>query len=234
MAEQNTGVESRFAPGRRAALAIFDLDGTLVNTLEDLGGCCNRALDACGLAPHPIDSYRHFVGDGVDTLIRRILPAEAGEEAFERVRGLYTTYYQAGYLDASHPYAGMPQTLEKLKEAGVHLAVCSNKPHNVAVKMVETLYPGMFDMIFGKREGIPKKPDPTAVKEILNVQGISPSEAVYIGDSNVDVFTGHNAGLYAIGCAWGFRGEEELSQAGADAIVQTPAELCPLLLGEKG
>jgi phosphoglycolate phosphatase len=211
--------------------AVFDLDGTLADTLEDLARSCNQALASAGFPVHPVESYRRFVGDGVYKLVERALPSgHRGAEECEAVKAAFDRYYAEGYLTSSRPYPGIPSLLDALAEAGVRLCVVSNKPHPFAVRMAEALFPGRFSVVFGNRPGVAKKPDPAAVWEALERVNVLPEQAVYIGDSDVDVLTGHRAGLWVIGCLWGFRGEEELRAAGADKLVQSADEIRRLLL----
>lgn len=211
--------------------AVFDLDGTLVNSLADLARSCNEALAELGLPVHPQESYRHFVGNGCQKLIERALPPDRRDAAScEALREAYDRHYEKNYLSASVPYPGIPELLETLSRAGLKLCVVSNKPHPFTVRMVEKLFPGRFSVVTGNRPGTPVKPDPTGVLKALNAVGVLPEKAVYIGDSDVDVLTGHNAGMPVIGCLWGFRGEEELRAAGADRLVHTADEIGRLLI----
>ncbi|RGB69977.1 FumA C-terminus/TtdB family hydratase beta subunit [Provencibacterium massiliense] len=220
-----------FNTGGDYELAVFDLDGTLADTLQDLADACNRALGDLGYPQHSLGEYRYFVGSGVKKLMERILPeGHRDEETLVRLNGLFDRYYEECYLRHSAPYEGVRRMLAALRGAGIKLAVLSNKPHPFTEKMVEQLFPDTFFAAFGKREGVPRKPDPTAVHEVLRLAGTGPERAVYIGDSDVDVQTGHNAGLYVIGVDWGFRGARELRQAGADRIVFAPNEIRDFLL----
>lgn len=214
--------------------AIFDLDGTLVDTLGDLAAATNHALSVCGYPSHTRDEYRFLVGRGVKRLMEGALPAEArNEETIARMRSLFDAYYGEHFLDASRPYDGIPEALDVLRENGVTLAVLSNKPDIFTGRMVPALLGDRFAAVFGQREGVPLKPDPAAVREVLRLCGAGADGAVYVGDSDVDVLTGHNASLPAVGCAWGFRGEAELRAAGADAVVFTPEEMVRAILGMK-
>lgn len=215
---------------RTADLAIFDLDGTLVNTLGDLADAVNAALSACGYPSHPEDAYRSFVGNGRRRLLERALPESSrNEEEIVRVGELYDAYYHEHALDRSSPYDGIPQALDMLMEKGVKLAVLSNKPHEFTQHIVSELLGNRFAVVLGQREGVPVKPDPTAVREILALCGVRPERAVYIGDSDVDALTGKAAGLDVIGCAWGFRGADELRRAGARWVIDRPCELVDII-----
>lgn len=213
---------------------IFDLDGTLVDTLGDLAAATNHALSVCGYPLHTRDEYRYLVGRGVRRLMEGALPKDArSEENIVRTRALFDTYYGEHFLDDSRPYDGIPEALDVLRESGVTLAVLSNKPDTFAGRMVPALLGDRFAVVFGQREGVPLKPDPAAVREVLRLCGARADEAVYVGDSDVDILTGHNASLSAVGCAWGFRGEAELRAAGANAVVFTPGEMARVILGMK-
>lgn len=202
-----------------------------MDTLADLALSCNEALEEFGFPTHPLERYRRFVGNGADKLIERALPEEKREPGIRAaVREAFNRRYAVNYLRASRPYPGIPQALSALKAAGVRLCVVSNKPHAFAQRMVEALFPDIFSVVFGNRPGVPVKPDPAAVHEALARLSLQAQQAVYIGDSDVDVQTGHNAGMPVIGCLWGFRGEAELRAAGADRLVRSADALLALLL----
>ena len=207
-------------------VAIFDLDGTLLNTLKDLADACNFALRSHGFSEHQIDEYKYFLGNGVYKLVERALPMDKKDgETVDKVLTEFKKYYEKHKSDFTKPYDGIEELLIALKETGIKTAVVSNKPHEFAVEIVERYFAKSFDIVFGKREGYLAKPDPTTVIETLNHFKCKKEEAVYIGDSDVDMFTGKNAGLFSIGVAWGFRGARELSAAGANKIVYTSEEL---------
>lgn len=207
-------------------VAIFDLDGTLLNTLKDLADACNFALRSHGFSEHQIDEYKYFLGNGVYKLVERALPMDKKDgETVDKVLTEFKKYYEKHKSDFTKPYDGIEELLIALKEIGIKTAVVSNKPHEFAVEIVERYFAKSFDIVFGKREGYLAKPDPTTVIETLNHFKCKKEEAVYIGDSDVDMFTGKNAGLFSIGVAWGFRGARELSAAGANKIVYTSEEL---------
>ena len=207
-------------------VAIFDLDGTLLDTLKDLADACNFALRSYGFSEHQIDEYKYFLGNGVYKLVERALPMDKKDgETVDKVLTEFKKYYEKHKSDFTKPYDGIEELLIALKETGIKTAVVSNKPHEFAVEIVERYFAKSFDIVFGKREGYLAKPDPTTVIETLNYFKCKKEEAVYIGDSDVDMFTGKNAGLFSIGVAWGFRGARELSAAGANKIVYTSEEL---------
>ena len=209
-------------------LAIFDLDGTLVNTITDLGSSVSYALEKLGFPKRTMEEYTRFVGNGTLKLVQRSVPEEVkGDEAVvARAHSLFKDYYAEHFCDTSRVYGGMLEALEELKSQGIKLSVLTNKPDEFAVKIMDRLFPkGMFCHVQGAKDGVPKKPDPTAELEIMRLLGEDPSHTVHIGDSDVDVFTAHNAGIGCIGCSWGFRSRESLVEAGAEAIADKPVEL---------
>lgn len=214
-------------------VAIFDLDGTLLDTLKDLADACNFALKLYGFPEYEIEEYRYFLGDGAYKLIERALPIDKRDaETIEKVLAEFKRYYEKHKSDFTKPYDGIEELLIALKKAGIKTAVVSNKPHEFAIEIVERYFAKSFDIVFGKREGYLAKPDPTTVIETLNYFECKKEEAIYIGDSDVDMFTGKNAGIFSIGVAWGFRGAKELATAGADKIVYTSEELLSEIIKE--
>jgi phosphoglycolate phosphatase len=210
-------------------LIIFDLDGTLLNTIDDLGHACNHALSQLGFPTHAIDSYPALVGNGVKNLIRRALPeSERTEENVERVYTAFVPYYDAHNADYTRPYEGIVGLLQNLKKEGHTLAVASNKYQAATEKIVNQLFPSIFDVILGEREGIARKPDPQIVYDIFrmtNHTSNTTSSVLYVGDSLVDMETAQNAQLPFIACSWGFVSRQQLLQAGATQIIDHPAEL---------
>jgi phosphoglycolate phosphatase len=210
-------------------LIIFDLDGTLLNTIDDLGHACNHALSQLGFPTHAIDSYPALVGNGVKNLIRRALPeSERTEENVERVYIAFVPYYDAHNADYTRPYEGIVGLLQNLKKEGHTLAVASNKYQAATEKIVNQLFPSIFDVILGEREGIARKPDPQIVYDIFrmtNHTSNTTSSVLYVGDSLVDMETAQNAQLPFIACSWGFVSRQQLLQAGATQIIDHPAEL---------
>lgn len=215
-------------------LAIFDLDGTLLNTVEDLGNATNYALEQCGFPIHPKDEYYQMVGRGIYNLFRAAVPAgQSTEEVVQRMASIFIPYYDAHKCDFTRPYDGIPAMLKTITAAGVRLAVASNKYQDGAEKLVHHFF-GEYDFvrILGQREGQPIKPDPAIVDQILaEVPSVTKSETVYVGDSNVDMQTGLNAGVRTVGVSWGFRTREELAAYSPSAIVDTPEELSRVILG---
>lgn len=202
---------------------IFDLDGTLLNTIDDLGYACNYALEQVGYPTHPIHAYPAMVGDGINNLIRRALPeTERTEENILRVREYFVPYYNAHNCDYTRPYEGMAEVLSTLKAQGYQLAVASNKYQAATEKIVNHFFPHVFDVILGEREGIERKPCPQIVSDI---RAQLPGEALYVGDSLVDYQTAINAGLPFIGCSWGFVARERLEAAGVSHIVNQAKDI---------
>ncbi len=211
---------------------IFDLDGTLANTLESIACFCNGTLEAFGLPPIPTEEYKQMVGNGADMLIRRMAlraGAELSENCLREMRAEYDRRYEAEPMKLVSVYPGIPELLQKLKSEGIKLGVVSNKPDNMTRYIVEKLYGGMIDEIRGQRAGVPKKPDPTAVLETAKAFGLSPKEILYVGDSGVDMETGKNAGMDPCGVLWGFRNREELLSHGARYLVSAAGELAEIV-----
>lgn len=209
---------------------IFDLDGTLLDTLRDLAGAGNHALAAMGQPDHAAEAYRRMVGNGIPKLVERMLPAQHRGPATQALAlGLFLRYYDAHKLDHTAPYPGVPALLAGLQKAGVRLGVVSNKDDAPARAMVETFFPGMFDAVRGRLDGTPPKPDPALVEDVLAQWGLARGSVLYVGDSDVDIFTAHNARLAGCGVLWGFREKEELAAAGADFLAADVLELARVL-----
>ena len=210
-------------------IVIFDLDGTLLNTIDDLGYACNYALEHTGFPTHQIENYPRMVGNGINNLIRRALPeSKRTEENIWRVREYFVPYYNEHNCEYTRPYEGIPEVLKMLKAQGHLLAVASNKYQAATEKIVSHFFPGVFDVILGEREGIPRKPDPQIVKDImaqLNDQKANDPMVVYIGDSLVDRDTAENAHVPFVACSWGFVSRDALIKAGVARIVDVPAEI---------
>ena len=202
-------------------LVIFDLDGTLLDTVADLANATNQALEQCGYPTHPVEAYYKFVGNGINKLFARALPTEASnEENVLRVRSLFVPYYNEHNADYSRPYPGVVELLHTLQEDGVKIAVASNKYHEATLKLVHYFFPDIrFAAIYGQREDVPIKPAPDIVYDILRDTGISTEQALYVGDSGVDMQTACNAGIESAGVTWGFRSEAELREHGAAHLV---------------
>ena len=193
-------------------LIIFDLDGTLLNTIADLAASTNYALKHYGFPEHEEKEYNFFVGNGINKLFERALPEEfRTEEYIMKIRSEFVPYYDAHNSDLSRPYQGIPEVLKELQKRGVKLAVASNKYQAATTKLVNEFFPEIeFSAVLGQREGIPSKPDPTIVNEISESTGIAKEDIAYVGDSCVDMETGKSAGVETIGVSWGFRPRKEL------------------------
>ena len=213
---------------RRFDACIFDLDGTLANTLTSIAHFGNATLERFGLPQIPTEQYKTLVGNGADKLMRRMLRtvgAQFSEEQIHEFRAYYDSQYESDPMALVEPYPGIVELLTRLKEEGFQLGVLSNKPDNVARDIVEEMFPGLFHQAHGQREGIPTKPDPTAVLGIAKDFGVEPDRILYCGDSGVDMQTGKNAGMHPCGVLWGFREEAELRENGAEFLVATAEEL---------
>lgn len=209
---------------------IFDLDGTLLNTLGDLTSAVNYALSKRDCPARSLEEVRAFVGNGVRKLCERALPAARRGEA-DACLADFRAYYGAHLMDATAPYAGMPEAVAALRAAGVRLAALSNKYDPAAKALVRHFFGDAFSPVFGERPGIPQKPDPAAAREILRLLDADPARTAYVGDSGVDMQTAKNAGLFAIGVTWGFRARETLLTCGADALADHPEDLIQLAEG---
>ena len=207
-------------------LFIFDLDGTLLNTITDLSYACNHALAQVGYPTHSIEAYPAMVGNGINNLIRRALPeGEQTEENILKVREHFVPYYNEHNCDFTRPYDGIPELLTTLKQQGYLLAVASNKYQAATEKIVNHFFLGIFDVILGERTGIPRKPDPQIVFDICNRLNSQSSTVHYLGDSLVDRDTARNAGVPFIACSWGFVPREQLLSAGVECLINHPSEL---------
>lgn len=208
-------------------LVIFDLDGTLLNTIADLANSTNYALKVLGYPIHEPDKYNFMVGNGINKLFERALPdGEKIEENVLRVRQEFVPYYDQHNADKSRPYPGVTELLETLQTAGMQLAVASNKYQAATEKLIAHYFPNIkFTAVFGQREGIPVKPDPIIVKEILQIAKVQEEETLYVGDSGVDMQTAINAGVTSCGVTWGFRPRTELESFHPDHIVDNAEEI---------
>lgn len=211
---------------------IFDLDGTLADTLESIAYCANETLKRQGFAPIEKQEYRYLVGDGAATLVERALK-QSGDiklEHFSQAMQDYTDIFEEYCMYQVKPYEGIVKTLEELKRAGVKIAVLSNKPHPRTLKVIADLFgPEMFDVVAGQKPEVEKKPSPEGVYAILKELNLGKEEVMYVGDTNTDMKTGKSAGVFTIGVLWGFRDRKELEENHADAVIAEPVELLQYL-----
>ena len=209
---------------------IFDLDGTLLNTLDDLADAVNAVLVQHHLPPHPTEAFRYFIGDGVRMLVHRALPEDRrGEELVSECIAEVREVYGRMWNQKTQPYPGIPELLEALALREVKCAVLSNKPDPLTRKCVATLLPqGRFACVYGERSGVARKPDPAGAIAVLQELALPPGEVLYLGDSAVDMQTANAAGLFAVGALWGFRDATELRAHGARVLIERPSELLSL------
>lgn len=211
---------------------IFDLDGTLADTVESIAHGVNHTLAQFGLEPRPVGEYNYYAGDGIDMALARALQAAGDAELNFLHAGIPVTreYFAGHSLYKVKPYPGIVAVLEALKRARIRTAVFSNKPHGAAVEVVEALFgKECFDRIQGQTEKIPKKPDPTGALALAAYFGLKPGEILYLGDTDTDMKTGCRAGMFTVGVTWGFRPRRELEENGAMALVDHPAEILDLI-----
>lgn len=212
-------------------LVIFDLDGTLLNTIADLALSTNYALDKLGYPTHEVEAYNFMVGNGINKLFERALPeGEKTEENVLRVRKEFVPFYDMHNADESRPYRGIPELLSHLQDAGIQVAVASNKYQAATQKLIAHYFPTIkFTAVFGQRDGVNVKPDPTIVFDILKIANIEKNDVLYVGDSGVDMQTAANAGVAACGVTWGFRPRAELEEFSPAYIVDSAKEIECLL-----
>lgn len=208
--------------------AIFDLDGTLIDSLEDLANSANAMLESYGFPTHPVDPYRYFVGNGSRKLMERCLPKEKGadpvfvDEALARYKKIYAEHTQ----DKTRPYDGILEMLAALKRMNIPMGICTNKHQSAAEEIVKAMFPAdMFATVIGDQPGLPRKPDPKKVLRMAEEYGVRPEETAYFGDTSVDMDTAVNAGMFPIGVLWGFRPKEELTEHGAKVLLEKPSDL---------
>lgn len=213
-----------------AKAVIFDLDGTLADTILDIAEAVNISLASRGLPVHDIPAYKLMVGKGFANLVAQALPPGYPREAAELIRAEASARYAAHPLDKTRAYPGIPELLEALATTGLGRAILSNKPQALVDLVVEGLFPEAgFALVRGEGPGFPRKPDPAQALDLASRLGLEPGQIIYLGDSDVDMETAHNAGMVAVGAAWGFRGARELVQAGADHVIEAPLDLLALL-----
>lgn len=213
-------------------LVIFDLDGTLLDTLGDLAAAGNHALTAMGLPTHETEAYKLFVGNGIPNLIHRILPEGHTDEQHSRCYQSFTEYYSAHKSDLTVPYDGMTELIERLDRLGVICCVNTNKAHAFASELVENAFGSNITDVIGQGAGFPLKPSPEAALELCRRNGVDLKDALYVGDSNVDVFTANAAGIDCCAVLWGFRGREELCACKPKYLASTVEELYRVITAE--
>jgi phosphoglycolate phosphatase len=215
----------------KKTLLIFDLDGTLLDTVADLAASTNYALRLCGFPVHESNAYHFFIGNGINKLFERAIPeGEKTQENIFKVRQYFLEHYGIHNTDLTKPYPGMVDLLLSLQNAGIKLAVASNKYQKGTEKLIQHFFSGInFVALFGQRENIPSKPDPTIVYDILDIAKTEKQNAIYIGDSGVDMLTAKNSGIEAVGVTWGFRPRTELEEYSPKYIVDNPSEILSIL-----
>ena len=206
---------------------LFDLDGTLLNTIDDLADAGNWVCAQHGWPTFTVEQFKHMVGNGIPKLIERFSPESARTpDQLAATLAEFTARYDAHKEDKTAPYPGIPELLDALKAEGIQTAVFSNKADPLCGKIIEHYFgAGSFSIVRGNRPGVPTKPDPTGVYSLMKDLGADTSSTLFVGDSDVDILTGHNAGLPAMGALWGFRGRAELTAAGADALAAVPTDI---------
>ena len=213
-------------------LCIFDLDGTLIDTIDDLGESVSYALTTLGLPTRTREEYLSFVGNGTYLLVQRSLPEELKEntEILDKAFKLFSDHYDKNYANKTAPYEGILEVVEELKNSGVKVACFTNKPQEFAVPLANKFFKeGTFEFVYGVREGYPKKPDPAVELDIMANLGVSAEETIHIGDSDVDVHTAKNAGVKCIACTWGFRSEESLVKCDPEFLARKPQDILKIL-----
>lgn len=211
---------------------IFDLDGTLSDSIASIKYCGDKALEAFGIGPFSEQQYKYFVGDGAANLIRRALAAGGDTEFvhFQEAYALYREIFRENCMYQVKPYEGIPELIAGLKERGIKIAVLSNKPHVETVNVIETLFgEGCFDCIQGQKENVAIKPSPEGAFQIMEMLELAAGEILYLGDTATDMKTGKSAGAFTVGALWGFRDRAELEEGGADVIIEHPLQVLELL-----
>jgi phosphoglycolate phosphatase len=210
---------------------LLDLDGTLLDTLDDLADSMNLTLKRMGFPAHPVNSYKTFVGDGVDVLAQRALPHDRlDENTIAQCIKMMRTEYSTRMIKKTKPYPGIPEMLDGLTKLGVSMAVLSNKPDDSTKAIIKKLLPKCtFALVMGSQPGVPKKPSPVAPLSIAHFLDIKPAKFMYLGDTGTDMKTAKGAGMYPVGALWGFRNSKELKSQGAKALIKTPTDILELL-----
>ena len=209
---------------------VFDLDGTLLDTIPDIAGALNRALAACGLPTHPVRRVETFVGGGIRDAVRKAVPAGTPDEILERILGIYKEDYCSRCTEQTARYPGVPEMLERLLQHGFALGVLSNKTEATAQKIVRTYFPDVpFRCVLGRVDGRPLKPDPAAAVPVLEALGLPAGEVAYAGDSGTDILFARAVGMIPAAAPWGYRSRDELVEKGALLVPENPRELGELL-----
>ena len=210
---------------------LFDLDGTLLDTLQDLADGVNQGLISLGQPTHDLEAFKYFVGEGREEMVTKALPpARRNPEMVRKMVDFVNAYYGQHWRDHTRPYPGIPDLLDKLVARGVKMTIFSNKPQEFTTQNVDGLLSKwQFDRVLGASESVPKKPDCTAALRIAAELGLKPSDFLYLGDSGIDMQTANRSGMYAVGALWGFRTRRELLENGARAVIEKPLELLVLL-----
>lgn len=214
---------------------LFDLDGTILDTVESIAHIANQVLAHYQLPAQPVESFNYFAGDGADVLMERSIRAAGGDMSYlDEARAMYRRLFAEDPLYHVKAYDGMMETLKELKQRGVKLGVCTNKPHPAALGAVYGIYgKELFDMIQGQVPEIPRKPAPDSAWIIAETFGVTPEECMYVGDTDTDMQTGNAAGMFTVGVLWGFRDRDELEANKAHAIISHPSQLLELQKGGK-
>jgi phosphoglycolate phosphatase len=216
---------------KKCKAIIFDLDGTLLNTLDDLADANNQALGELGFPPHPVDDYKQHVGNGVRLLLERTLPEGSRDDAMVE-KGIETMIriYGKCWDNKTRPYTGIAEMLDELTRRGVRMAILSNKPHAYTRVIVDKLLGNWkFEEVWGVNETVPPKPDPAGISSLIDKMALTPEDFVYLGDTATDMETANGANIFAIGVLWGFRTADELNRSGAKVLLSKPAELLDVL-----
>jgi phosphoglycolate phosphatase len=215
---------------------LFDLDGTLLDTLDDIADAANGALSSHGYPTHAVDAFRLFVGEGARTLVHRVLPPEARDDTtVDRMYAEFRREYALNWRAKTRPYDGIPEMLDGVVERGSKIAVLSNKPDDFTKQCVNALLPRWkFDAVLGHRDGIPAKPDPAGAFSVARDMGVPPERILYAGDSSIDMRTAVASGMFPLGVLWGFRGRDELEMSGARLVISRPEELLAILDSSPG
>lgn len=212
---------------------IFDLDGTVLSTLEDIQDSLNAVLERNGFSSRDYDQVRMGIGNGSRVLIRKSLPENTDEETIDRVAKEFVEEYVQHYNVKSRPYEGIKELLSKLQQKGIKMAINSNKPDRITQMIISESFPEIsFVEVIGQKEGVPRKPDPITAEATIESMGLNKEEILYIGDSETDIKTARNAGLASVGCLWGFRDLKTLQESGAEHIVSRPEEIL-VFIGEE-